>query len=369
MKQKMSRRDLQSREARDLKRAIIAKTFVTEGTFVALPTCFPGASVPIASEESRITALCFAADGTLYGATSGGRCHLFAAWFHADTGAVFDLGILQSASQCPAICCSEIGIVALANPERGGGRAILCPLAEPQQDFIQEWHFNRSPFEDLGECVRGEPILHAVSNLSTGVVIGLTSRHLFALHPSTRKIRLLQEMVGTGKIALTPKGNVVGASESGHLWMYDPATGTTELEFLPLPKGQWSKEVVCWSRAGLGGLLYVADGEGRLFSFDEARGLLKQVGRTPVTPVRPLALTSDGRLFGFCGDGIAHMFSYNPVRHEVKHLGAAVSVIERRRYGYVFNDAATGRDGQVVFGENDNGGHLWLYFPSIEANI
>ena len=27
----------------------------------------------------------------------------------------------------------------------------------------------------------------------------------------------------------------------------------------------------------------------------------------------------------------------------------------------------TGRDGEIIFGENDDLGHLWLYFPKIEA--
>ena len=78
-----------------------------------------------------------------------------------------------------------------------------------------------------------------------------------------------------------------------------------------------------------------------------------------------MAVTHDGRLFGFCGEGIAKLFTYDPSARTVELLGAAVSVIERRRYGYVFAAAATGRDGQLFFGEDDNLGHLWIYFPSI----
>jgi hypothetical protein len=44
-----------------------------------------------------------------------------------------------------------------------------------------------------------------------------------------------------------------------------------------------------------------------------------------------------------------------------------VSLFQRRRYGYVFGDAVTGRDGEIIFGEDDDGGHLWLYFPRIQA--
>ena len=80
-----------------------------------------------------------------------------------------------------------------------------------------------------------------------------------------------------------------------------------------------------------------------------------------------MAVTHDGRVFGFCGAEMAKMFCYNPAARAVSNLGVAVSVLERRRYGYVFGDAVTGRDGQIFFGEDDDLGHLWLYFPKILA--
>ncbi len=107
--------------------------------------------------------------------------------------------------------------------------------------------------------------------------------------------------------------------------------------------------------------------DGQLYSFDSSRGFSEPLGRAPLTPVGPAAVTLDGRIFGFCGSEIAKMFCYNPQTRQVSSLGVAVSVLERRRYGYVFGDAVTGRDGEIIFGENDNGGHLWLYFPRIQS--
>jgi hypothetical protein len=91
------------------------------------------------------------------------------------------------------------------------------------------------------------------------------------------------------------------------------------------------------------------------------------LGKTMLAPVYCMAATFDGRVFGSCGSGIAKMFCYDPRRREITNLGAAVSLFQRRRYGYVFGDAVTGRDGEIVFGEDDDGGHLWLYFPRIQA--
>jgi hypothetical protein len=80
-----------------------------------------------------------------------------------------------------------------------------------------------------------------------------------------------------------------------------------------------------------------------------------------------MAMAPDGRLFGFCGAEMANLFCCDTVSGSVTNLGVAASVLEQRRYGYQFGDAVTGRDGEIVFGEDDNGGHLWLYFPKIQS--
>jgi hypothetical protein len=61
------------------------------------------------------------------------------------------------------------------------------------------------------------------------------------------------------------------------------------------------------------------------------------------------------------------MFCLDPARRRLDDLGCAVSVIQRRRYGYQFAAAMTGRDGEILFGEDDDFGHLWLYFPRIDG--
>jgi hypothetical protein len=62
---------------------------------------------------------------------------------------------------------------------------------------------------------------------------------------------------------------------------------------------------------------------------------------------------------------MSKLFCYDPGRERVASLGVAVSVFERRRYGYAFGDAAVGRDGEIVWGEDDDLGHPWLYFPRV----
>jgi len=108
-----------------------------------------------------------------------------------------------------------------------------------------------------------------------------------------------------------------------------------------LPEGAWDKLPLTWAKDHHSGLLYTADANGNLFSFDEEHGFSAPLGRTLLAPVGPMAVTHDGRVFGFCGPEMAKMFCYNPATHAVTNLGVAVSVLESRRYGYVFGDAVT----------------------------
>ncbi len=343
-------------------REVREATFTKEGMMVAFSPCFPGMTVPIVPDESRITALDSTAEGTIYGGTSGRQTHLFAAAFHGLTGIVFDLGIVQTASQCVAVCCTKDQFVALVNGSRGG-RAVLVPASPIYEDLIQEWGFQRPVFDDLGECVAGEPVVHAIAEPS-GSIVGTTSNHIFRLDPKTRKIGVVGEAPAGGRLALTSKGNVVGRDGERSLWQFNPRSSSLRRSAVSLPGGTW-KHPLFWARNTLTGTLFTADEGGRIFSYDEEDGFSKPLGEAPLAPVGPMAVTFDGRVFGFCGTGMSKLFCLDPATRKVGNLGGAASIIERRRYGYSFGDAVTGRDGEIVFGEDDNGGHLWLYFRRI----
>ena len=338
-------------------------TFMGEGTMVAFPTCLPGMTVQIPLDESHITALATAPDGTVYGATSGRRCHLFIASLHWLNGSVFDLGMPAGATRGAAVCCTDAGFIAFVNGP--GGRAISGPLLDlAPEDLIQEWGFERPDLTDHGECVPGEAVVHAVLDASRKGIVGLTTRHIFTLDAASFKVRVVGETPGSGRIAVASRGGIFGRDEGASLWRYDPASQSLERRAVKLPDGFGDQPLV-WAADRHSGLLYTADAQGTLYSFDERQGFSGPLGRTLLAPAGPMGVTFDGRLFGFCGDEMAKMFCYDPAARTVTNLGVAVSVIERRRYGYVFGDAGTGRDGEIIFGEDDNGGHVWMYFPRI----
>jgi hypothetical protein len=358
--------DWHSPETRAVAREIREGSFTREGLMVAFPPCFPGATVPIVADEGHITALDITPEGVVYGGTSGRLTHLFFAAFHGTSGIVFDMGTVAGGERCAAMCVGRKNFLACVNGPGGAGRVVAGDLERGDEDLIQEWGFRRRPFRDLG-AVDGEPIVHAVADAARKLMVGITPKHLFTVDFESPKIELAGEVRGAGLLAVSSKGSVVGADGAGHLWVFNPESRMLQRRAVALPEGKWDPSLLVWSRSRQPGLLYTADSEGRLFSFEEGQGFSAVLGRAPLAPVRPMAASVDGHLFGFCGEGIAKMFCYDPARREVTNLGSAVSVIERRRYGYVFGDAAIGRDGEIYFGEDDNLGHLWLYFPKILA--
>ena len=120
-----------------------------------------------------------------------------------------------------------------------------------------------------------------------------------------------------------------------------------------------------WARDPVDGTLITADASGKLFSFHEDSGFSEPLGQTPLSPVTAMSVTPDGRVFGACGAEISKIFCHDLHEQETRNLEVAVSVIQRRRYGYQFAAAVTGRDGEILFGEDDTSGHLWIYFPKI----
>jgi hypothetical protein len=286
--------------------------------------------------------------------------------FHGVTGLVFDRGTVEGADHCAAVCCCKKQFVAFVNGP-GGGLVVAGAFQDLPYDLIQEWGFRRWPFRELAALPQ-ERIIHAVSGLDRSTVVGTTTKSLFTVDPDAGRIEVQAELPCSGRIAVGSKGGIFGRDGTGHLWRYEVASRKLQRRAVELPAGDWDGVQLTWARGATNGRLYTADARGRLFCLDEDRGFSPLLGQTLLAPVGPMAVTHDGRVFGFCGADLAKMFCYDQRTRRVTDLGVAVSVLERRRYGYVFGDAVTGRDGQIFFGEDDDLGHLWLYFPRIQGD-
>ncbi len=360
--------DMNSPEAKAIVDDIVHGTFMTEGTMVAFPLCFPGASSMIPLDESRITALDVTPDGQVYGGTSGHKTHLFVGMFHGVTGMVLDLANIEGATECAAICCAQDKVVACVNGP-SGGRVVAFAYQGLPFDLIQEWGFSRPTLEELEFPLPGERILHATRTEDGALVVGITETSLFTINSSTGKVARVAEIDGAGRIARDAAGQVLGLDDGRSLWRFDPKNGALTRRETSLPGGSWTQGWIRWARNPTNGTLYLSDDEGALFSLDPSGALVGNLAHAPLAPITSMSVTFDGRLFGTCGDGIGRVFSFDPQSRSIKNLGVAASILERRRYGYEFADAVIGRDGQIYFAENDNLGHLWIYFPRIAAGV
>ena len=353
-------------ETRELVDEIVHGTFCKEGTAVAMATGFPGAAAPIRADEGRITAMDATPEGVVYGGTSGYAAHLFVAMVHGMTGVVFDMGTVEGCHHTAAMCCTVEGFAAGVNGP-SGGRVVTRHLEPPPFDLIQEWGFRRQPYIDLGLVHPPEPIVHAVATRDRQRVVGATTQRLFAVDPGAGEVTIAGQVPGRGRLAVDAGGRVLGLDEGPSLWAYDPEADNLERRAIDLPKpGAWEGADLRWARDPRDGAQIVADAEGRLFAWD-GQQWGEPLARARVAPVNCMAITFDGRLFGHCGEGIGRLFGYDPDAGEMTDIGVAASVFNRRRYGYVFGDAVVGRDGEIVFAEDDDLGHVWLYFPKVRG--
>ncbi len=343
---------------------IVHGTFLMEGTMVAFPTCFPGTTTAIPADESLFTALALGPDALVYGCTSGRQAHLVVGMFHGLTGIIYDLGTPAGMTEGIAVGCSDKFVVAAFNGP-SGGCLVRREVHYLPFDLLQEWGFSRPDLDILPAVAGGEAITDAVM-LDNNTFIVATRGHLAAVALASGEATILAELSQPTRLARAADGSILGIGGQG-MWRYSPAKGF-EPAALALPTGAWDS--YAWQRAQdpSTGLLYLTDSAGRLYSYDPTAGFSPLLATTPLTPIGTMAVTFDGRLFGACGEGIANLFCYDPADKTMRNLGVAASVIERRRYGYTFGAAIVGRDGEIVFGENDNLGHIWLYFPRLKKH-
>lgn len=341
--------------------------FVTSGHMLALPLCFPGTTTPIDPDESGITALAMTRDGHIYGGTSGRSAHVFVFMSRGATGFVFDLGPLEGFSSSSAVVCGEEKVFVCANGPGGG--AIFSHEYQPiPGDCLQEWGFTRKPFTRVAGLEAQHPIFHAVGAREGKLLVGITAEGIFRLNTEERKVTSRERVdLPRQKIIACPDGAVYGTAAGGRVWRFDSEGGGLEKDVAQVPGAAADAQVV-WAGVSGSTLLYGAEvRSGAVFSFDTAAGDVTELGCSPLSPIRCIAATLDGRLFGICGNEMGHLFEYNPRLRVISDLGIPISVLETRRYGYEFADAAAGLDGEIYFGESDRGGHLWVYFPAIQS--
>lgn len=341
--------------------AVHHEAFIREGFMAAMPLCFPGATTAIPADESFVTALTLnRADRfeTIWGGTSGRRAHIFFAWMRGVTGIVVDLGGDGESTETAGVACLKTQAVAAVNGP-SGARLLARHFGQISYDCIQEWGVDVKPFARTAE-LPGERITALEPDADArGVVLALGAG-LAAWDPANGLRR--GPKVELAGLSQDGSGGVFGIGRDGDLVRIERKAREIRARKTGRVKGDFREAV--FSAPFPGKPLYLADLRGTLFRIGNRES--RPVGRAPLAPVTCMAVTRDGRLFGFCGKEISHMFEYDPDSGKVRDLGVALSLLGRRRYGYEFSSALANRDGHLFFGEKDRGGHLWIYCPGLK---
>ncbi|MBN2582939.1 MAG: hypothetical protein JXL80_07720, partial [Planctomycetes bacterium] len=175
-------------------------------------------------------------------------------------------------------------------------------------------------------------------------------------------------------LMITPDGLVLTTGTSGHIVRYDPQVDSLEMTDVQVPsypgRSLYSR-IDAWTYDAATGRLYVGDkADGLLYWLDPRTLECRQLGKpTPRIRIRALTAAPDGRIFGMAGqdDDVANMFVYEPATGELRNLGLPLSCIEEKRYGFNFESAATGTQGELYFGESERSSRLFVYFPAYKA--
>jgi len=356
---------------------------------------YPPADV-IPSGESAVHALAVAPNGTVYGATSGKRAHLFA--LDPRIGYVQPLGYIPQASGVHrSLVVSRSGDVFLGtnrgvdNDGKGfekyeGGH--LWKYSPPSDQLLRPIRVDQpcDGLINLGVPVPGEAIYSLAIDRDRDTIYGLSYPHgrFFTFPIKEGKARVVgkvaeKEMPGelfeneknvARAVVVDREGNVYASGEGGKLFRFDAKRQI--LEPLPLtaptvPGREQYNRVDAWAVDSCG-LLYGGTSDGYLFRLDPRSLRLTNLGK-PLNQyrIRGLAWSSNGRLYGVGGDAdeICRLFSYDPADGAYELLGM-IEVNRRPFYtwqAYTIDAVILGPDETLYLGESERRSKLYLFYP------
>lgn len=357
---------------------VYQRQFVSEGTLLALPLCFPGQTDPIPYGECAITALTTAPNGVVYGVTSGRHAHLICAMLRGATGYAISLGRIENGREAVAVgvgCDDQVYIA--VNSEDSG--SIVRHAPEPMPfDCVQEWFLHRRPFERVGEPFPGKRLCDAMMMPDEHRMLVLTEDGLLAtVDLESNRVDVIGQIDPLNRfgrtIVLDAAGQLFGTGCDGRVWTWHSARGAIEETRMTLPCGagrQLENRASVWAVDPSSRRIYGAsEVDGTLFCMEPDIQRIRSLGCVlSGRPVHAMAVTNDGRVYGMAGgkDDIARMFMYDPVEAELRDLGVCVSTLTARTYGFVFKSATRWENGTLLFGEADHTSHLWMYFPALK---
>jgi hypothetical protein len=349
----------------------------------------------IPPDDSAIRALAVAPDGTIYGATSGQKSHLFV--LYPQHGYVQPLGVLPAITTVHrSLVLSSAGDVYIGGSigvdnngagyeKYAGGHLLRYTRHGDDNSTIR---IGQSlEITDLGVAVTGEGIYALAADRANDIVYGLSypngqffsySIHgkRFAQHGVVASRPIPGEKFENEKalgraIIVDDDGVVFTSGEEGRFFRFSPKTAKLEqLQILipGVPGREVYNRVDAWVKAADGTLLG-GSSDGYLFRLDPKSLQVEDLGK-PLNQyrIRGLAFGSNEKLYGVGGDDdeMARLFSYDPSRGTYRVLGM-IDVNHRPYYAwqaYVIDSVVSGLDGTIYMGQAERKSKLYVYYPS-----
>lgn len=376
---------LQDQEHRQMLWKRKRAAYVSEGVFICRRLRYNSQYREIPAGSSAITSLAVAEDGVVYGATSGDTVHIFAFNPQPPFDTVTTLAALEGETGCKrtlvwekegSVICGTRCTGDRCSTWKGGGLYRIS--GRPFYfDAVQEWPRGQGEVEKLTIPVKGEGIAALAIDRARQRVYGLSDKtsRLFIHDLATGKTDVREEVDPlwhhSENLMMAPDGRVFSSAAGNRLRMFDPESDTLTMLDVTMPsypgRALYAR-IDSWVWEPVSRLFYVGDREdGFLWTLDPATMETRLLGKpTDRLRIRSLAASKDGRIFGMAGriGDIGQFFVYEPQTRELRNLGVPLSAIEERRYGYEFDSAVTGPQGQIYLGEAEWQSRLFIYFPS-----
>lgn len=357
----------------------------------------------IPEDESGITALVVAPDGTIYGGTTGNQAHLFAL---KPAGAlVRPLGKVPGARSIRhSLVATDDGMIYFGTTfwNRGrldlrgkdipaayrgfpGGHIFRLDPKEEEKDRVRthwaEPGRDCPGLTDLGIPIAGEGIHALVGRGEELFGVTFPGGVFFAFDIARRAVSFGQSICGEpiaenplrsvpGDLIVDADGSVWGTGDYGKFFKYDPTSKKlTPLEIaVPCIPGREFMNVVDSLALAADGKIYGGDSDGYLFCLDPKTASVRNLGK-PLWEkrIRGLTVGADDNVYGIGGEelGIARLFVYKTAARAFEILG----LIEANHPPYYnwlaneFDDMVTGHDGTIYIGENSRRAHLFIFCP------
>ncbi|MFM8764609.1 MAG: hypothetical protein ACKOEZ_07215 [Spartobacteria bacterium] len=334
--------------------------FVNEGTFLAIPPCFPGVSLPPPADETRAHRLFHSASRRdVFAATRGPVPRLLQFRLKESCGYALNLGTPQGASEITALLSHAMPDHEMLHVACAGaaGASIHRSWSAVLGPGVQEWHVHAWPFTEVLTL----PVASIDGMVECGTrVFAWGGGAGFFLHREGAGLALEKTMT------LGAVHTVLKIDGTDHLlgpeWEIAPILWD-RMEIAPVRKLSIPATAPQVLRSFPGGFVF-ADSGGRIFEW--CGGVPGERGRIPLAPVHALCRLRDGRIFASAGSDIAHWYVIERDEEWARDLGVPVSTLTARRYGLHFSDLLEGSDGEILAAEDDRNGHLWIYFPPLQ---